>query len=170
MAVKTMEEKFTLAISKTYDAEHQFLDGQREMLQHANNPQLKEMLDGHIRTTEQQIGRLEQIFDQLGQKPKRVTCEAASGLIADGRSEIKEVSGNPKLVDIVIADAQAKVEHSEIATYRGLVMGAEAMGQQDALRLLRESLREEEQTAQMVESRTPQLLQEAMQKSREAGA
>jgi ferritin-like metal-binding protein YciE len=169
MAINSLDQKFAFVLGRAYDAEHQFLEGQREMLQQASNPQLKEMLNGHIGMTEQQIGRLEQIFSQLGQQPQRNTCAAAAALIADGRSLLEQVAGNPQLIDVVIADAQCKIEHSEVATYRGLVMGAQALGQQEALGLLEVNLQEEEQTAQMVEDNTPRLLQEALQ-SRVAGA
>jgi ferritin-like metal-binding protein YciE len=56
---------------------------------------------------------------------------------------------------------QSKVEQLEIACYRGLIKGAEQMGQNEVVRLLQENLQQEEQTAQRLERLLPELLQEA---------
>ncbi len=98
-------------LGRAYDAEHQFLEGQREMVHQAHHPQLQELLTGHVDTTQQQIQRIEQIFSHLGQSPQRIPCEVARGLVTDGRTALQEVTGNPQLTDVVIADAQCKIEH-----------------------------------------------------------
>lgn len=162
MAIKTLEEKMLHELADIYDAEHQFLEAQQQMISQANANTIKTMLQEHIQQTEQQIKNLEQVFQALGQQPKREKCSGASGIVSEGNKLLKEVSGNPALIDLAIAGSQAKVEHYEVASYRGLVMGAEQMGQQQILSLLRENLQQEEQTAQRVEQSTPQLIQQAM--------
>lgn len=156
-------------LADIYDAEHQFLEAQQQMIQKANSDQVKSMLQEHIQQTEQQIKNLEQIFQQLGQEPKREKCAGASGIVSEGNKLLKEVEKNPQLIDLAIAGSQAKVEHYEMASYRGLIMAVEQMGQQQALTLLQQNLQQEEQTAQRVEQSTPQLLQQAMS-SMERGA
>ncbi len=88
-------------LGRAYDAEHQFLEGQREMVHQAHHPQLQELLTGHVDTTQQQIQRIEQIFSHLGQSPQRIPCEVARGLVTDGRTALQEVTGNPQLTDVV---------------------------------------------------------------------
>ena len=66
------------------------------------------------------------------------------------------------LRDCVIAAAQAKVEHYEVASYRTLLMGAEGMGQNDAVKLIKQNLKQEEQTVKKVEQSAPQLPEKAM--------
>jgi ferritin-like metal-binding protein YciE len=61
----------------------------------------------------------------------------------------------------VFISAAIKVEHFEIAPYRALVTGAQQMGQREVVNLLNENLREEE-TAQIAEQSTPELIQKAM--------
>lgn len=162
MAIKTLEEKMLHELADIYDAEHQFLEAQQQMISQANADTIKTMLKEHIQQTEQQIKNLEQVFQALGQQPKREKCSGASGIVSEGNKLLKAVSGNPALIDLAIAGSQAKVEHYEVASYRGLVMGAEQMGQQQILSLLQENLQQEEQTAQRVEQSTPQLIQQAM--------
>lgn len=162
MPIKTLEEKMQHELGDIYDAEHQFLEAQQEMIKQANNSTVKTMLQEHIQQTEQQISNLEQVFQAMGQQPKRIKCQAAAGLVSEGQKLLKEVSGNPALVDLAIAGAQAKVEHYEVACYRGLITGAEETGQTEIVQLLRQNLQQEEQTAQRVEQSTPQLVQAAM--------
>ena len=65
-------------------------------------------------------------------------------------------------MDCVIISAAIKVEHFEIASYRGLITGAEQMGQQEVVNLLKQNLQEEEQTALIAEQRASGLIQKAM--------
>jgi ferritin-like metal-binding protein YciE len=162
MAIKTLDEKFIHEVGDIYDAEHRFLEAQGEMHKQATDSKLKTMLQQHMKETEQQIANLEQVYELLGQKAKRVKCDAAAGLVTEGQKTMKEAADNPAILDCVIAGAAAKVEHYEIASYRGLITGAELMGQTDVLRFLRANLEQEEQTAQKVEQSTPVLLQQAM--------
>jgi ferritin-like metal-binding protein YciE len=162
MPIKTLDEKMAYELGGIYDAEHQFLEAQQQMIQQASDGTVKTLLQQHIQQTEQQIRNLEQVFQTLGQQPKREKCQAAAGLVSDGQKLLKEVSGNPALIDLAIAGAQAKVEHFEIACYRGLVTGAQQAGQQQIVQLLQQNLQQEEQTAQRVEASTPQLVQQAL--------
>lgn len=162
MAIKTLEEKMIHEVSDIYDAEHQFLEAQQQMLPLATSDTVKTLLQEHIKQTEQQIKNLEQVFAALGQEPKREKCSGASGIVSEGNKLLKETAGNPQLQDLAIAGAQAKVEHYEIASYRGLITGAEQTGQNQIVQLLRQNLQQEEQTAQKVEQSTPQLIQQAM--------
>lgn len=168
MAIRTLEEKFVHDLADIYDAEHRFLEAQQEMMKNASAPQLKAMIQDHIAQTRQQIGNLETIYSQLGSNPQRVKCDAATGLVIEGQKGMQEAKGHPAVCDTMIAGSAAKVEHYEIAAYRGLISAAEGMGQAQIAQLLRQNLQQEEQTAQMVEQSTPMLLQQAMQ-SQERG-
>jgi ferritin-like metal-binding protein YciE len=163
MAIKTLEEKFIHGLGDIYDAEHRFLDAQQTMLPSANSSTVKAMLEKHIVETEQQIINLTKIYELLGIAPKRVACDAAKGIVSEGNKLLKETEDVPALADLAINGGCSKVEHYEIATYRGLIMGAEAMGQTEVVRLLSENLQQEENTAQALESSMPTLLQKAMQ-------
>lgn len=165
MAIKTLEEKFQHELGDIYDAEHQFLEAQQQMVTQAVNPQVKRLLEQHITQTEQQIKNLEQVFAALGAEAKRVKCQASAGIVAENKQMLKNVAGNPALVDLAIAGGSAKVEHYEVSCYRALVAGAEAMGQTKAAQLLQKNLAQEEQTAGKVEGSMPKLLQQAMSSS-----
>ena len=162
MAIATTQEKFLHELGDIYDAENRFLKGQQEMVQKASDPQLKQMIQQHIGETEQQVQTLEQAFSLLGEKARAETCDAAKGLVSEAQKNLKE-AGTDAIRDCLIGSAAAKVEHYEIASYRGLITGAQQMGQQELVSLLRQNLQQEEQTAQKIEQSAPQLLKKAMQ-------
>jgi ferritin-like metal-binding protein YciE len=169
MTIKTMDEKFQHELQDIYDAEHRFLEAQQEMLKAASSSDVKTLLKDHIGQTEEQIKNLEQVFELIGEKAKRVKCDAAAGLVTEGEKALKE-SGHDAITDCLIAGSASKVEHYEIATYRGLIEGAKLMGNKEVERLLAANLKQEEQTAQKVEQHTPKLLKEAQAATEKARA
>ncbi|MCF4966314.1 YciE/YciF ferroxidase family protein [Nostoc sp. CMAA1605] len=158
--ITNLQEKFVYEICAMYDAEQRFWEAQQMMLQCCQNGQLKSLIETHIRETEQQIQNLEQVFNTLGQQPKRITCDAAAGLVSDGQKFMLLAAENQKILTLGLAGSQAKVEQLEIACYRGLIQVAEQIGKQDAVKLLQQNLQQEEQTAKKLEQHMPHLLKE----------
>ncbi len=162
MSIKNLQENFLHGVGDIYDAEHQFLDAQQQMLTQAQSSVVTNLLEQHIAQTEQQIGVLEEVFEALGETAQREKCAAAAGIVKEGQQLLKEVSGNPALIDLAIAGSCSKVEHYEISTYTMLITGANAMGQRDVVRLLTQNLKQEQQTADKIESSTPDLFKQAI--------
>lgn len=163
MAIKTLEEKFVHELGDIYDAEYRFLDAQQTMLPSATAPTVRALLEKHITETEQQIVNLTKVHEILGLTAKRVSCDGAAGIVTEGDKLLKETKDVPALADLAITGGCSKVEHYEIAAYRGLIAGAEQMELTEIARLLSENLQQEENTAQALESSMPTLLQKAMQ-------
>ncbi len=162
MPITNPQEKFVHALSVLYGAENQFLQAQRQMLEQTSDEELMGLLRTHIDESMQQVENLEQVFGQMGQEVHDETSEAARGLISDAQRSLQEAQ--EAIRDTLIADAQAKVEHFEIACYRALIAGAVQMELGDELvSLLEQNLEQEEHTAQMIEQSTPQLVQKSMQ-------
>ena len=170
MAIKTLEELFVHELGDIYDAEHQFLEAQQKMRKQASSKTIITMLEKHIVETEQQIKNLEQVFKALSEKPEREKCQGAAGLVAEGNKMLKETADNPELADFAMAGAMVKVEHYEIPAYEGLIIGAEKMKQKEIVKLLKENLKQEQQTAQKVAAALPKLLEEAMSSEKSSSA
>ncbi len=164
MPITNAQEKFAHALSVLYDAENRLLEALQQMLEQASDGELRTSFEVHIGETQQQIQNLEQVFNQVGQEPQRVTCEAAQGLVSDAQKSLQEAQSEP-LRDTLIADAQAKVENFEIACYEALIVGAQQMGQDEAVDLLQRNLEWEQKTALDLKQKAPQLVQKAMQGS-----
>jgi ferritin-like metal-binding protein YciE len=160
MAIANVNELAVQALGEIYDAEHQFLEGQREMEQQATDQDLKSSIQQHISDTEQHIRNLEQVFEQLGQQPQRQTNEVAQGLVSQAQQNM-QAAENESIRDCIIVASVIKVEHFEMASYRGLITGAQQMGQNEVVNLLSENMQQEEQTAQIAEQSAPELFQKA---------
>jgi ferritin-like metal-binding protein YciE len=151
MAIDQLTGMFVHELGSLYAAEHEFLVALRHVVGQAQDPALKALLQEHIGQTEGQIRNLDEVFGHLGLPPGRVPGAAAGGLVADGQTLMREAAGDFALLDCAIASNQAKVEHLEVACYRGLVAGAELLGHAAILPLLRANLQQEEHTLEVAE-------------------
>ena len=99
----------------------------------------------HEAETEDQVGRLEQVFAAIDKKPQGKTCAAIVGITDEGAEIMKDYKASPALDAGLLAAAQA-VEHYEISRYGTLIAWAEELGLEDAVSLLQETLEEEKAT------------------------
>ena len=143
--IKTMDDLFVHTLRDIYYAEHQIAKVLPKMIKKATSPQLTQAFEAHLRETEGQIGRLEEVFRMHGAQAKGVTCEAIDGIISEAESVIGEVEDRQVLDAAMLASAQA-VEHYEIARYGTLVAWAKQLGRDDCAARLQETLDEEKAT------------------------
>jgi ferritin-like metal-binding protein YciE len=162
MVISNAQELFVHELGEIYDAENRLIEGQQEMVEHATDQDLKGAIQHHLEETRQHAVNVERVFAELGQEAHRETNEVAKGLVSEAQEGIQEVEGDA-LRDAAIVSAVIKVEHFEMGSYRGLVTGANLMGQTEVERLLRENMQQEEETARIAEQSAEELLQKAMQ-------
>ena len=134
-----------------YDAEKQLTKALPKMAKKASSPDLKAGIEAHLRQTEDQIDRLEQVFEQLEMPAKGKPCKGMKNLIAEGDEMIGEAEDDDTRDAVMIAAAQ-KVEHYEIASYGTVRTWAELLGLNEVASLLEESLEEEKETDQKLTS------------------
>jgi ferritin-like metal-binding protein YciE len=139
--MSTLRETFLEELAYIYDAEKQLLKALPKMVEAARNPELKSGFEMHLNQTEGHVNRLEQVFQVFGERAKGKKCKAMKGLIAEGEDLIDEDEGDAALIC-----AAQKVEHYEIASYGSLKAWAQQLDQQDAARLLEQTLNEEKAT------------------------
>lgn len=145
--IKTFADLFEHTLQDIYYAEHQIVQTLPSMIKKATDPQLKQDFQTHLLETENQIGRLEQVFGKLGKSPKGVNCPAIDGILEEADDIASEVADDQVLDAALIASAQA-VEHYEITRYGTLIAWAKQLGHEDCARLLQQNLNEEEATDQ----------------------
>lgn len=163
MPIANAQELFVHELGEIYDAEHRFIEGQQEMVEHATDEDLKGAIREHLEQTHQHAVNVERVFAELGQEAHRETNEVARGLVSEAQQGIQEAQSDA-LRDCAIVSAVIKVEHFEMGSYRGLVTGARLMDQTEIERLLRENMQQEEETARIAENSAEELLQKAMQR------
>jgi len=128
-----------------YDAEKRLTTALPKMAEAAHSSSLKSAFQAHLRETEGQVTRLEQVFKMLGTSAKTKTCEAMKGLIAEGQEAIS-ASGDPDVKDAALIAAAQRVEHYEIAGYGTVRTFAQRLGRSDVAQLLQQTLDEEAAT------------------------
>lgn len=144
-ALNSFDELFVEQLQDVYDAEQRITKALPKMANAAHNPALRSAFQEHLRQTENQITRLDQVFKSIGQSPQSKTCEAMKGLVEEG-SEIINSEGNPDVKDAALIAAAQRVEHYEIAAYGAVRTFAQRLGKSEAVRLLEETLAEEKET------------------------
>ena len=140
--IETMDDLFLHGLKDIYYAENQIVKSLPKLIDKATNRDLTQGLKGHLEETRNQIARLDQVFQKLGETPEGVKCPAIDGLIAEADDVAGEVS-DKEVLDAAIVGAAQSVEHYEIARYGTLIAWAEALGRDDVVRLLNTNLNEE---------------------------
>jgi ferritin-like metal-binding protein YciE len=142
MAAQSLQELFVEELRDMYDGEKRLIRALPKMAKAASADELQTAFTSHLRETERQVGRLEQVFRTIGEKPRGKKCEGIMGIVEEGNTAIQEIEDGPVLDAALIAGAQ-KVEHYEIASYGTLAYFAELLGNDRAKNLLGETLDEE---------------------------
>src|ERR1700712_3446184 len=140
-----VKELLVEQLKDAFSAERQALRCMQKVVKKATAPALREGIQMHIEQTQVQIERVEQIMEKMQIRPGRKVCEAMRGLVEEAQSEIDEHEKGP-ILDLVIVAGMQRIEHYEIAAYGTDVALARALGEQDAVSLLSETLEEEKQT------------------------
>ena len=136
--MKLFEEE----LKDIYWAEKALTKAIPKMIKNATSPDLIDALENHLMETEEQVKRVEQVFELTGKKAVAKKCEAMEGLIKEA-GEIMEDCEEGAMRDAGIISAGQKVEHYEIASYGTLRQFAETLGLAEAVALLEETLNEE---------------------------
>jgi ferritin-like metal-binding protein YciE len=149
--IKTMNDLFMHGLKDLYYAENQIAKSLPDMIEKATNPQLRAGFEKHLKETDGQIARLEQVFEMLEAEAKGDKCPAIDGILKEGRDLMGEIDDEDVMNVGLIAAAQA-VEHYEITRYGALIAWASELGRGDCIPLLRASLAEEKATDQKLTS------------------
>jgi len=130
-------------IKDLYSAETQLTKAIPKMAKGSNDPTLQAAFEGHLKETEAQITRLEEIADILEIKPGGKKCVGMEGCIKEG-AEVLSEEGNGTVLDLGIIGAGSRVEHYEMAGYLTAISLAEQIGETKVVSLLKKSLAEEQ--------------------------
>jgi ferritin-like metal-binding protein YciE len=125
-----------------YSAENQLVDALPKMAEAAGSSQLKTAFEHHLEQTRRHVSRLENIFQEIGEKATGETCEAMKGLIKEGEVLIK-AEGPAEIRDAGLIGAAQRVEHYEIAGYGTARSLARRLGDERVASVLQETLNEE---------------------------
>ena len=143
-AAEGLRELFVDSLKDIYWAEKALTKALPKMAKNATSENLITAINEHLAVTQQQVSRLEQVFQIIGEKAQAKKCDAMDGLIKEGESIMEETESGP-VRDAGIIAASQKIEHYEIATYGTLCAFAKTLGENESMELLATTLAEEKE-------------------------
>jgi ferritin-like metal-binding protein YciE len=149
MKLDSLEKLYIDELRDLYNAENQLLKALPKMAKHASHQELKQAFETHLDQTKEHVERLDEIFEELDEKPTGKTCKAMKGLIEEG-SEFLDADGDESVLDAALIAAAQRVEHYEIAAYGTVRTFANMLGENEAAELLQQTLNEEGETDKLL--------------------
>ena len=140
--IKSMNDLFVHTLKDINYAENQIVKALPDMIEKANDPNLKQGFQSHLGETKGHVQRLEQLFKLHGVEAEGVDCTAIDGIIEEADDVAGEVADKQTLDAALIAAAQA-VERYEMTRYGTLIAWAKQLGRDDCASLLAQNLEEE---------------------------
>jgi ferritin-like metal-binding protein YciE len=145
MKLESLRDLLVEQLQDLYDAEYRITKALPKMAKAATSPELKAAFEKHLKETEGQIERLDQVFEQLGEKAKKKACKAMQGLLEEGEETIRE-DAEPEVKDAALIAAAQRVEHYEMAGYGTVLAYAKLLKEPKVVKLLKATFAEEEAT------------------------
>ncbi len=162
MEKTSLQDLYVDELRDLYNAETQLVKALPKMAKAATNDQLREAFEEHLRQTTEHVSRLEQIFEQLGEKTSGKKCLGMEGLVKEGSETMKE-NYSEAVKDAAIIGAAQRVEHYEMAGYGTVKAFAELLGENDHVSLLEQTLEEERQADEKLTQLAEQINSQAAQ-------
>ena len=141
-------------IQDLYSAEEQIIEALPAMIKKAKDSKLKKALQDHLKVTQVQKSRLDNVLSKLeteGDTEKKgflsrlfesKKCKGMQGLITEGEKMMAE-DMDPDVMDAAIVACAQKIEHYEISGYGTAKAFSEELGLKDVAKLLNDTLNEE---------------------------
>ena len=117
-------------------------------------PDIQTRLRAHLEQTKRQADQVKMLVERLGGSTSAV--KTTMGTIGGFLSGMSTGAAPDELVKNALADYST--EHFEIACYRALIAGGQALGETEVVRVCEQILREEEEMARWLESNLPMVV------------
>src|SRR3712207_1019616 len=96
--IKNLDDLFVHTLQDIYYTERKITKALPKMVEKVSDPQLQTAFVTHLAETEDQIKRVEQVFEMYGQSPKAATCPAIDGIVMEAEEIMKDAS-DPEVLD-----------------------------------------------------------------------
>jgi ferritin-like metal-binding protein YciE len=165
MQKTSLSDLYVDELRDLYSAETQIVKALPKMAKAACSNELRQAFEEHLRQTSEHVSRLEQIFDELEEKPTGRKCAGMEGLIKEG-SEVMREGYSDNILNAALIGAAQRVEHYQIAAYGTARAYAQLMEENGHASLLGETLQEEERTDKRLTELSRQINDQALRFSK----
>jgi ferritin-like metal-binding protein YciE len=140
-----MQDLMLEELRELYSAERIALQAYPRLRKAMQTESLQDAVERHVEQTREQVERLGRVFGLMDAKTRGKTCHAMQGLVEEARGHM-DADLAPELLEVMLVADMQKIEHFEIAAYGSARAHAEALGLDQAVALLDETLNEEKET------------------------
>jgi ferritin-like metal-binding protein YciE len=130
-----------------------------KLIEEVEDEELTAGLEKHLEQTRRHVSNVEEVFGIFGEEAKAEECIGFEGL-KDEHDQLVE-KASPALIDLLDLGAAARTENYEIAAYESLRRMAKALGEDQAVELLDENLKQEKEALRQVEKIATRLSNES---------
>jgi len=138
----SLQALYTAQLRYLLSTEKQIVKGLPDMIEHADDVDLKEAFASHLQETEAHVSRLEQLIGDIDNDVDDKTDPILTAIVGSAKNITKETDSGPVRDAGLIATAQ-KVEHYEIASYGSAREWAMQLGLTEHATTLQITLEEE---------------------------
>jgi ferritin-like metal-binding protein YciE len=143
MKLSKLKELFVEQLQDVYWIEIKLVLLMRQLMEAVTSPQLVDAFSVHREETKEQVRRLEDIFEAIGEPVVASKCSAMEGIMEEADYIIYTTDDGSTQRDAGLIIAMQKAEHYQIATYSSVVQLAETLGYPEAKIALEFTLGEE---------------------------
>ena len=143
MKANHFHKLFLEELKDIYWAEKHLTKNLPKLAKGVTTEDLEEAFNNHLEETNEQVVKLERIFEILGEKAVAKKCDAMEGLVEEAMGILEDTEKNTWTRDAALISAAQKIEHYEIASYGILAEFARTMGHDEVVSILEEILEEE---------------------------
>jgi ferritin-like metal-binding protein YciE len=145
MSALSLNDLYLEELQDLYDAENRLIKALPKLAEAAESDELRNGFELHLKQTNEHARRLEQIFQRMGEEPKRKKCAAMVGLIQEGE-DLMDEHYEEGVKDAALISGAQRVEHYEIAAYGCVSTWAGLLGDKESKAILEQTLSEEKET------------------------
>ena len=145
MALESLQDLYLEQLRDLHSAERQILEALPKMIKETKHADLRKAFETHLRQTEEQLRRLDQIGGRIKKELTGHKCVGMEGLLKEG-AKLMEERADSDVLDAALISAAQKVEHYEMAGYGCARTYARMLGLDDDAKILQRTLDEEGET------------------------
>lgn len=127
MPAKDPKEVFLTLLSDVRNSTERSAKIYQEISQHAQDPDVKELLDSRNFISEQTLAKLDRCFTILGEKPVKMTGRLQETFVEDFRKEVSEIQ-SPVARNLFILAKANHLTHFRIGEFVALTAASDLTG------------------------------------------
>jgi len=143
MTLNTLKDLFVEQLSELHQGEKHCRETMAKLASAAASPRLAEAFRAQAGLAASHVSRLDEIFEKLEVKPRRIETRGMKGLLKDCMKLAGTTEAEPHVRDAALIGVAQHVKHDEIAGYGCARTWADLLGMDDAAWQLQETLAEE---------------------------